>query len=195
DRHADDVRRQEVARELHALPGEPEHVRQGVRERRLADTRNVLDEEVPAREQAGEAQPDLIRLAENHLLECLQSRLECVGAGGHESPSILRTRASCSFSKAMLRSNSTVRSRSCATTAGGAFRTKFSLPSLTAVLRKSSSTLAMRFVSRSTSAFGSMRPASGTSTVISPTIAGAAIGAVAPDARTVSESMPARRSR
>src|SRR6185312_7937584 len=126
--YADDVRGQEVARELHALPGKPEHVRQGMRERRLADARNVLDEEVTAREQAREAQPDLIRLAENHLLESLQGGLERLRAGGHESPSILRTRASCSFNRAIARSNSTVRSRSCATTAGGALRTKFSLP-------------------------------------------------------------------
>ena len=61
DRDADDVGRQQVARELDALVREAEHARERVRERRLADARDVLDQEVAAREQAGEREPDLAR--------------------------------------------------------------------------------------------------------------------------------------
>src|SRR5690606_15903913 len=70
-RHADDVGGQEVARELNALVGHAERFGKRVRKRRFADARNVLDEEVSAREQARDAQPHLMLLAENHPIELL----------------------------------------------------------------------------------------------------------------------------
>ena len=68
-RHADDVRGQQVAGELHALPGEAEHLRQRVRQRGLADAGHVLDEQVAARQQAGECQAHGLGLAEDHAVQ------------------------------------------------------------------------------------------------------------------------------
>ena len=67
DRDADDVGRQQVARELDALVAEPERRGERVRKRGLADAGNVLDQQVTAREQAGEAQANLLLLAEDDL--------------------------------------------------------------------------------------------------------------------------------
>jgi hypothetical protein len=53
-RYAEDVRGQEVARELDARVLETQRRRQRLRQRRLADARNVLDEQMPAREQASQ---------------------------------------------------------------------------------------------------------------------------------------------
>ncbi|MNC91788.1 hypothetical protein D3C83_81030 [compost metagenome] len=61
----DDVGRQHVARELDALELQPERSREHVRERGLADARQVLDQQVAARQQAGEREPDLAFLAED----------------------------------------------------------------------------------------------------------------------------------
>jgi hypothetical protein len=47
-RDAGDVGGQQVARELDALVGQAERMGEGVRERGLADARDVLDEQVPA---------------------------------------------------------------------------------------------------------------------------------------------------
>ena len=65
DGDAEDVGRQHVARELDALELQSERARQHVRERGLADAGNVLDQQVAAREQAGERHADLPFLAEN----------------------------------------------------------------------------------------------------------------------------------
>ena len=68
-RHADDVRGQQVAGELHALPGEPQHLRERVRERGLADAGHVFDEQVAARQQAGEREAHGLGLAEDDAVE------------------------------------------------------------------------------------------------------------------------------
>ena len=99
-RHPDDVRRQQVAGELHALPRQPQHVRERMRERRLADPRHVLDEQMAARQQAREAQADLPRLAEDHGLERRQHARERRGipvaaAAVSFMSSSPRTRSSC----------------------------------------------------------------------------------------------------
>ena len=62
---ADDVGRQQVAGELDALEVQPERARQHVRERGLADAGQILDQQVAAREQAGEREADLLFLAED----------------------------------------------------------------------------------------------------------------------------------
>ena len=76
DRDAQNIGRQQVAGELDALEVEPEDLRQRVRERGLADAGEVLDEQVPAREQAGERQTQLRLLPENHLADALDGGLE-----------------------------------------------------------------------------------------------------------------------
>jgi len=67
DRHADDVRGQHVACELDAMEVEAEELREHLRERGLADARQILDQKVPAREQAREREADLALLAEDDL--------------------------------------------------------------------------------------------------------------------------------
>ena len=68
-RDAEHVGRQQVARELNALVAQAERLRERVRERRLADAGHVLDEQVAAREQAGERQLELAALADDDALE------------------------------------------------------------------------------------------------------------------------------
>jgi multidrug efflux pump subunit AcrA (membrane-fusion protein) len=76
---ADDVRGQHVAGELDALEMQAERFRQHVRERGLADARQVFDQQVAARDEAGEREPHLRFLAEDHFAcgsdEALERRL------------------------------------------------------------------------------------------------------------------------
>ena len=74
DRHADDVGGQHVAGELDALEMQAERAREHVRERGLADAGQVLDQQVAAREQAGQRQPHLRFLAEDDLLAASMTR-------------------------------------------------------------------------------------------------------------------------
>jgi hypothetical protein len=64
-RHADDVRRQQVGSELHALESESEGGGQRVGEGGLAQARQVLDQQVAVRQQRGEREPHLFGLAEH----------------------------------------------------------------------------------------------------------------------------------
>ena len=80
-RYAEHVCRQQVARELNARVLEAEHSREGLRERGLADARNVLDQEVPAREQARERELQRLILADDDLRELLQHHGKAVGSG------------------------------------------------------------------------------------------------------------------
>jgi hypothetical protein len=64
-RHADDVRGQQVRGELHALEAQAEGRRQCMRQRGLAQPRQVLDQQVPVREQRHEGQPHFLRLAQH----------------------------------------------------------------------------------------------------------------------------------
>ena len=82
---ADDVGGQQVARELHALPGEAEHVRQRMRERRLADAGDVFDQEVAARDEAREREPHGVWLAEEDAVEGGQDVRDAHG-GNYISP-------------------------------------------------------------------------------------------------------------
>ena len=81
-RYTEDVGRQQVAGELHTLPGQPQHLRQGVRERGLAHTRNVLDEQVAAGQQAGQRQAHGLALAEDDGVQGSQNFRQCTH-GGH----------------------------------------------------------------------------------------------------------------
>ena len=125
DRDADDVRGQQVAGELDALVGKAEDARERVRERRLADARDVLDQQVPARQQAGEGEAHFAVLAEQDLVQARERR-EQLAARPESFDMRLRvhrseaTRSCCSASCASSRLNSSSRSRSCATTSAGA---------------------------------------------------------------------------
>ena len=93
DADAEDVAREQVARELHAAQLAADGLRERARERGLADARHVLDEEVPAREQRDERELDGVVLALERALDGLAQRLERrelrrdAGRSGHEAQS------------------------------------------------------------------------------------------------------------
>ena len=82
DRHAEHVRRQEVARELDARVAQAERGRERVGEGRLADARDVLDQQVAAREEARERELDRAFLADDDARE-LRERGGEPRRGGH----------------------------------------------------------------------------------------------------------------
>ena len=67
DRDAEDVGGQHVAGELDALELQAERLGQRMRQRGLAHAGQVFDQQMPARQQASERQPDLARFAEDDL--------------------------------------------------------------------------------------------------------------------------------
>ena len=75
-RHAEHVGRQEVGRELDAVPGAGDRAGDRLRERRLADARDVLDEEVTLGEQAEEREAHLVGLALDDALDVGEQRVE-----------------------------------------------------------------------------------------------------------------------
>jgi hypothetical protein len=58
DAHADDVGRQHVGRELDALEAAADRARERGGERRLADAGDVLDQQMAAREEPDDREPD-----------------------------------------------------------------------------------------------------------------------------------------
>jgi len=77
DRDAKDVRRQQVAGELNALELQSEHARERERERGLADAGHVLDQQMSARQHAGQRQAQLQFLSEQDGAKRLQGWCEC----------------------------------------------------------------------------------------------------------------------
>ena len=69
DAEPGDVARQQVGRALDPRELAAQCLRQGLGQRRLAQARQVLDEQVPARQQAGEHVLDHVRLAAQHAVE------------------------------------------------------------------------------------------------------------------------------
>ena len=69
DRDPEDVGGQEVARELDARVLEAEGHRERLRQRRFADARDVLDQQMAAREEAGERELERIGFADHDALE------------------------------------------------------------------------------------------------------------------------------
>ena len=65
DRIANDVRRQQIARKLNPAELQSDRLGQGVSERRLADAGDVLDQQMPARQQAGHREVHGLVLANN----------------------------------------------------------------------------------------------------------------------------------
>jgi len=82
DRHTQHVGGQEVARELDACVLEPERTRQCLRERRLADSRDVLDQQVAAGQQTGHGQAQGFLLANDDTSQLRQHEIEAGGARG-----------------------------------------------------------------------------------------------------------------
>src|SRR6185437_6757919 len=179
---------------------EAQNLRQRMGEGRLADTGNVLDQQVPACQQTGQADPDLLWLAENHRLQRIDGRLQPLRARlrcgccvhGWSNP---RRRSSWAPRPVIVRSSSASRSRSLATTSAGALRTKLSLESRARIFARSWFDFASTLLSRSISAATSIKPAIGTNRVRSPTMAVAACGTPAPGSSTVILSRAASRSR
>ena len=81
DRHAQHVGGQQVARELDARVFETEGRRERLRERRLADAGNVLDQQVAAREETGEGEPQRIALADDDAIELREHAGKALGNG------------------------------------------------------------------------------------------------------------------
>jgi hypothetical protein len=67
DGDTEDVRRQQVAGELHALERQAEDACQHVGQGGFADPRNILDEQMPMGHEAGNGEPDLAVLAQYHV--------------------------------------------------------------------------------------------------------------------------------
>jgi hypothetical protein len=72
DRYAGKVAGHQVGRELHTRKVQPETARQRVRQRGLADAGNVLDQQVSASQQAGDAILDLRRFSDDDRVKLTQ---------------------------------------------------------------------------------------------------------------------------
>ena len=71
NRHADDVRRQQVARKLYSLVAQAQHAGQGLCEYRFAESWQVLDEQMASCQEAGQGQRYFRFLAEDYAVEGL----------------------------------------------------------------------------------------------------------------------------
>src|SRR3989344_1280042 len=76
DRHPEDIRWQQVAGELDAFELQSQGLRQHLRQRGLAHPRQVFDQQVSARKQAGERKARLTLLAEHYLANALDDGIE-----------------------------------------------------------------------------------------------------------------------
>ena len=75
-RGAKNVAGQQVGGELDALVGQPQHPRQGLAQGGLAHAGQVLDQQVTTRQQAGQRQAHLRLLAQQHLVDLVQYRIQ-----------------------------------------------------------------------------------------------------------------------
>jgi hypothetical protein len=80
DRHPENVRGEQVARELDPRVLEPEGGGERLREGGLPHARDVLDQQVPAGEQAGEGEPQRVPLADDDALELREHRRQLAAA-------------------------------------------------------------------------------------------------------------------
>src|SRR4029078_3625723 len=79
----EDVGRQQVARELHALERKPDGARERMSERCLAHPRDVFDQKMAAREQTGNCKADLQFLTEDNAADLLD---DFIDAHAHLQP-------------------------------------------------------------------------------------------------------------
>ena len=82
NRHAEDVGGQKIAGELDALKLQAQRDRERVRERGLADTGNVFDQQVAAREHARDGEPDLVFLAEYYFADLVNDTIDVLAHMG-----------------------------------------------------------------------------------------------------------------
>jgi hypothetical protein len=80
DRNAENVRRQQVAGELDALVVRADDARDGMRQRGLANARDVLDQQVAACQQAAEREIHLSILAQKDVVDRCLSLLQALQA-------------------------------------------------------------------------------------------------------------------
>src|ERR1019366_3657847 len=176
---------QQVARELHPLERQAQRLGERMGQRGFAHPRNVLDQQMAARQQAGQAQPYLTVLSQNHLVDLRKNgsdlALRCVHGSAAVCSAV--TRAICAVNCLSSMRSSDSRMRSFSTTSAGALRAKSALSSLPVSLPRSVSALRRRLASRSSSACGSISPAIGTNISSVPKSATAEMGAASPSAR------------
>ncbi len=80
-RDADYVGRQQVARELNTLEAEPEYAGERLGKRRLAESRQVFDQQVAPGEESGQRERHFLVFAENDAVQGLARRVERVASG------------------------------------------------------------------------------------------------------------------
>ena len=78
---AENISRQQVTRKLDALKGERERARQRLRERCLADARNILNQKVAACEETGDCELDRLILAHNDFTDLFCERVNIIRHG------------------------------------------------------------------------------------------------------------------
>ena len=76
DRHAENIRRQQVAGELQALELQAQGLRQTQRQGGLADTGNVLHQQMAACQEAGQGETDLSGFSEHDAADGIQCRFQ-----------------------------------------------------------------------------------------------------------------------
>ena len=85
NRRAEDVRRQQVAGELHAPKAKPQGLGERLGQHRLADTGLILQQQMPASQQAGHCEADDVLLAKDDLRDAPDDRFDlpgrCFGGG------------------------------------------------------------------------------------------------------------------
>ena len=86
DRQAGHVRREEVRRELDAPEAAAQAPRDRLGKHGLAGAGNVLDQQVAAAEQRDEGQPDLVMLADDHVLDVGEDLLSGLLEVRHRAP-------------------------------------------------------------------------------------------------------------
>src|ERR1700722_769100 len=165
-----------------------------MRESGLAHPGNVLDQQMTARQQAGDAQPDLRILAQDDAVQLRKHRFDLRLQRVHWFLSFV-TRAVWADNWPISVRNSSSRCWSLATISGGAFLANWLLPSLASNLLMSISAFRSLFAKRSSSATGSMRPFMGTSISRLPSNATAEIGAASPSLSARGASTPPRRTK
>jgi hypothetical protein len=72
DRRAQHIGRQQVAGELDAMKIQPQRARQRMRQRGLADPGHIFDQQMAARQQAGQAQANLSVFAEHDVVDLVE---------------------------------------------------------------------------------------------------------------------------
>ncbi len=80
NRVSENIRRQQIACELDALETNAERACEGLRKCGFSDAGNIFDEQVPAREQARDREPDGVGFADDDLTNLFR---ECIDAVSH----------------------------------------------------------------------------------------------------------------